>query len=200
MKPKQPLTLIFLAIVLFSLGVSFISKRTLSIPAANQAQTLKDWAHGSGGTLKVMLTYPNKLLSNQANTITLTYEPDASLEQNLDSGYIFDAEFIAAGSVISPQRRMLLPLENGRQSISWEIVPFITFENEAIVQAALENADLTGAYAISPQVTFDLAFEVRQSSGLSPQNSFYAGLVMVAVALLLLVYYVLKQNSLEAKG
>jgi|LSQX01.2.fsa_nt_gb hypothetical protein len=201
MKPKQPLTLIFLAMVLLFMGVAFMSKRALSIPVANQAQTLSDWAHGSGGTLKVMLTYPTELLSNQKNTVTLTYEPDAILEQNLASGYIFDAEFIAAGSVISPQRRMLLPLEKGRQSISWEIVPFTTFENEGVIQISLGDANLNGAYAISPQVTFNLAFEVRQSNGLSPKSSFYVGLAMVGVALLLpLIFFIMKKYSFGAKG
>lgn len=201
MKPKRPVTLLVLAIALLLMGIAFIAKRAVPAATSNQAQTLSDWAHGSSGTLKVMVSYPTELLTNQKNTITLTYEADTTLEGNLASGYVFDAEFDASNSVITPQRRMLVPLERGRHSFSWEVVPFMTSGIEGVIQLALGGSDLSGAYAISPQVSFNIPFEVRQSNGLSPSSSFIVGLVMVGLALLLLLIFVLlNKKSFGARG
>lgn len=191
MKTKRPITLLVVAFALLLLGVAFIAKRSVTVQTTNQAYTLSDWAHGSAGTLNVMVSYPAEILTNQKNTITLSYETDSVLEQNLGSGYVFDAEFEASGSVITPQKRVLVPLEKGRQSISWEIVPFATFDIDGILEMALGTSALSGTYAISPQVSAELPFEVRQSSGLDPSSSFIVGLVMIGVALLCLVFYIL---------
>ena len=201
MKTKRPITLLILAIALLLMGVAFIAKRAVPTATTSQAQILSDWAYGSTGTLKVMVSYPTELLTNQKNTITLTYEADTALEQNLASGYVFDAEFEANGSVITPQRRMLVPLESGRRSFSWEVVPFETSGIEGIIQLALGGSDLSGAYAISPQASFEIPFEVRQSNGLSPNSSLVIGLIMVGLALLLiLIFILLVKNSFRAKG
>lgn len=201
MKTKQPITLLILAIALLLMGVAFIAKRAVPAATTSQAQILSDWAHGSAGTLKVMVSYPTELLTNQKNTITLTYEADTILEQNLTSGYVFDAEFEASGSVITPQRRVLVPLESGRRSFSWEVVPFATSGIEGIIQLALGGSDLNSAYAISPQATFDIPFEVRQSNGLSPNSSLIIGFVMVGLALLLILIFILiVKNSFRVKG
>jgi len=201
MKTKRPITLLILAIALLLMGVAFIAKRAVPTATTSQAQILSDWAQGSAGTLKVMVSYPTELLTNQKNTITLTYEADTALEQNLTSGYVFDAEFEANGSVITPQRRMLVPLESGRSSFSWEVVPFATSGVEGIIQLALGGSDLSGAYAISPQATFQIPFQVRQSNGLSPNSSLVVGLVIVVLAfLLILIFILLVKNSFRGKG
>lgn len=201
MKTKRPITLLILAIALLLMGVAFIAKRAVPTATTSQAQILSDWAHGSAGTLKVMVSYPKELLTNQKNIITLTYEADTTLEQNLTNGYVFDAEFEANGSVITPQRRMLVPLESGRHSFSWEVVPFETSGIKGIIQLALGGSNLSGAYAISPQASFEIPFEVRQSNGLSPNSSLVIGLIMVGSALLLiLIFILLVKNSFRAKG
>ncbi|MEL7626377.1 MAG: hypothetical protein AAGU15_05925 [Anaerolineaceae bacterium] len=189
MKIKRPITLLILAVALLLMGVAFIAKRGVTTQTTSQALTLSDWAHGSAGTLKVMVNYPTELLTNQQNTITLTFEPDATLEQNMALGYIFDADFSANNSVITPQKRVLIPLEKGRQNVSWNIVPILQSEVEAVIQLALGGSDLNGAYAISPQASFELPFEVRQSNGLSPNVSFIVGLVMVVIAILCVLLF-----------
>lgn len=201
MKTKRPITLLIFAIALLLMGIAFAARRVVPTETASQAQTLSDWAHGSAGTLKVMVNYPTELLTNQKNTITLTYEADPTLQQNLAYGYVFDAEFNAGSSVITPQKRMLAALESGRHSFSWEVVPFATSGVGGTLQLALGDSNLSGAYAISPQVTFDIPFQVRQTNGLSPNASFVAGLVMVAVALLcLVIFFLLNKKYIGARG
>ena len=200
MKTKQLPTLIILAVALLLMGVAFMARRDSAIETTSQAQTLSDWAYGSSGTLKVMATYPTELLTNQNNMITLTFEPDETLEQNLASGYIFDAQFNANSSVITPQRRILTPLEKGRQTISWEIVPFGKFDINGVLEMALGGSGLSGTYAISPQVSLEIPFEVRQSNGLNPQNSFIIGLVMVVVALFLLLFSIFNKKPLGQRA
>jgi len=201
MKTNKPITLLIFAIALLMMGVAFIARRVGPTQTTSQAQTLSDWAHGSAGTLKVMVNYPTELLTNQKNKITLTYEADPTLQQNLAYGYVFDAEFNAGSSVITPQKRMLAALESGRHSFSWEVVPFATSGVEGTLQLALGDSNLSGAYAISPQVTFDIPFQVRQTNGLSPNASFVAGLVMVAVALLcLVIFFLLNKKYIGARG
>jgi len=201
MKTKRPITLLIFAIALLLMGIAFAARRVVPTETASQAQTLSDWAHGSAGTLKVMVSYPTELLTNQKNEIMLTYEADPTLQQNLAYGYVFDAEFNAGSSVISPQKRMLAALESGRHSFSWEVVPFATSGVGGTLQLALGDSNLSGAYAISPQVTFDIPFQVRQTNGLSPNASFVAGLVMVAVALLcLVIFFLLNKKYIGARG
>ncbi len=201
MKTNKPITLLIFAIALLMMGVAFIARRVGPTQTTSQAQTLSDWAHGSAGTLKVMVNDPTELLTNQKNKITLTYEADPTLQQNLAYGYVFDAEFNAGSSVITPQKRMLAALESGRHSFSWEVVPFATSGVEGTLQLALGDSNLSGAYAISPQVTFDIPFQVRQTNGLSPNASFVAGLVMVAVALLcLVIFFLLNKKYIGARG
>ncbi len=191
MKTKRPITLLIFAIALLLMGVAFIAKRVVPTETATQAQTLSDWAHGSTGTLKVMVSYPTELLTSQENWVTLTFEPDATLEQNLASGYTFDAEFGASNSVITPQKRILTPIEKGRQSVSWKVIPVLVDEVEGVVKLAIGGSDLSGAYAISPQSCFELAFQVRQSNGLSPKASFVVGVVMVGLAILFFLIFML---------
>lgn len=65
----------------------------------------------------------------------------------------------------------------------------------------LGGSDLSGAYAISPQVTFEIPFQVRQTNGLSPNASFIVGLSMIGAGLLcVLVFIILNKKYIGAKG
>lgn len=200
MKKNRLTFLLIIAIIFLLAGVGLLAMRAnQTLETTTQAQTLSDWAYGTAGMLKVMVSHPTELLVNQKNTVSLTFEPDTTLEQNLAHGYLFDAEFDAAGSVITPQKRIMTPLEKGRQSISWEIVPFATSEVTGIIKMALADSNQSGAYAISPQVSLDLTFQVKQTG--IPQTVLIVGLIAFGLGLfLLLANTVLKKNALRTKG
>ena len=199
MKSKRPVALLIIAILLLLAGVGLLAIRANQTRETTpQAQTLSDWAHGSSGLLKVMVSYPTELLINQNNTITLTFESDSTLEQNLSSGYIFDAEFDASGSVITPRKRILTPLERGRHKISWEIVPFAAFDMAGVIKMALGDNNLSGTYAISHQVTFEMPFQLRKS--INQHTSLVVGLVFIGLALLLLLVFFLKKKTYQPKS
>ena len=199
MKSKRPVALLIIAIILLLAGVGLLTVRSNQTrETTTQAQTLSDWAHGSSGLLKVMVSYPTELLINQSNTVTLTFESDSTLEQNLNSGYVFDVEFDASGSVITPRKRILTPLERGRHKISWEIVPFATFDMAGVIKMALGDNNLSGTYAISPQVTFEIPFQLRKS--INQHTSLVVGLVLIGLALLLLLVFFLKKKTYQPKS
>lgn len=199
MKSKRPVALLIIAIIFLLAGVGLLAVRlNQTRETTTQAQTLSDWAHGSFGLLKVMVSYPTELLINQSNMVTLTFEPDNTLEQNLNSGYVFDAEFDASGSVITPRKRILTPLERGRHKISWEIVPFATFDMGGVIKMALGDNNLSGTYAISPQVTFEIPFQLRKS--INQHTSLVVGLVLIGLALLLLLVFFLKKKTYQPKS
>jgi hypothetical protein len=200
MKKNRLTTLLIIAIILLLAGVGLLAMRAnQTLETTTQTQTLSDWAYGTAGMLKVMVSHPTELFVNQKNTVSLTFEPDTTLEQYLANGYVFDAEFDAAGSVITPRKRIMTPLEKGRQSISWEIVPFTTFEVTGIIKMSLADSNQSGAYAISPQVSLDLAFQVKQTG--IPQTVLIVGLITIGLGLfLLLAYIVLKKNTHRTKG
>lgn len=199
MKSKRPVAFLIIAIILLLSGVGLLAVRANQTrETTTQAQTLSDWAHGSSGLLKVMVSYPIDLLVNQSNTVTLTFEPDSTLEQNLNSGYVFDAEFDASGSVITPRKRILTPLERGRHKISWEIVPFAAFDMAGVIKMALGDNNLSGTYAISPQVTFEMPFQLRKS--INQHTSLVVGLVFIGLALLLLLVFFLKKKTYQPKS
>ena len=199
MKSKRPVALLIIAIILLLAGVGLLAVRSNQTrETTTQAQTLSDWAHGSSGLLKVMVSYPTELLFNQSNTVTLTFEPDSTLEQNLNSGYVFDVEFDASSSVITPRKRILTPLERGRHKISWEIVPFATFDMAGVIKMALGDNNLSGTYAISPQVTFEMPFQLRKS--INQHTLLVVGLVLIGLALLLLLVFFLKKKTYQPKS
>lgn len=201
MKSKTPVTLLVIAIPLLLLGIFFISKRVLPTATTSQAQTLSDWQHGSAGTLKVMVSYPTQLFTNRKSLITVTYQADPTLEANLSNGYVFDAEFEADGSVITPQKRRLTAVEPGRHSFSWELVPFAAVDIDGVIQLALGGSKLNGTYAISPQKSFALPFTVRQSNGLNSNSTFAVGLVMIGLSILLFFIHILQnRNTSGAKA
>jgi len=200
MKTKTSTILIILAIALAVASVFFLVRKALPSRSLSQAQTMKDWVHASGGTLKVMVSYPEELHSGEKNLITVTYEADPALEAYLEKGYTFDAEFSAPKSVITPQKRMMIPIEKGRQIFIWELEPFAPVGLEATIQMAMGDSNLNGAYAITPQITFNLDFKVAEQKLLSPDNSLKIGLALLASAGLLFGFsFLFKQKEVKTR-
>ena len=198
---KPNLTLLITAIVLFVIGIVFI------IPIANRGEVIKqnivldDWAYGSAGKLNLNLSYPERMRQNQKNQISLTFNPDELLQSNLANGYNLDTELAADEAVLSPQKRQIVPLESTENKIVWELIPLTKSALNAKLSLALSTNERDGTYAISPQTTLELPFEVISSNGLLPMTSFYLGLAMVLIAIVLLVVFILRnKDRFRAKG
>lgn len=200
-KQKPNLILLIIAIALFIIGIVFI------IPMANRGEVitqnivLDDWAYGSAGTLNLSLSYPDRLRQNQKNQISLTFNPDQLLQSNLANGYNLDTELAAEGAVLSPQKRQIVPLESADNKIVWELIPLTKSALTANLSLALSSNALDGTYAISPQTTLELPFEVISSNGLPPMTSFSLGLAMVLIAIGLVVIFIRRNKyHFGAKG
>ena len=198
---KPNLTLLITAIALFIIGIIYI------IPIANRGEVitqnivLDDWAYGSAGKLNLSLSYPDRLRQNQKNQISLTFNPDELLQSNLTSGYNLDTELIADEAVLSPQKRQIVPLESTENKIVWELIPLTKSALNANLSLALSSNERDGTFAISPQTTLELPFEVISSNGLAPMTSFYLGLAMVLIAISLIVFFILRyKKRFGAKG
>ena len=198
---KPNLTLLITAIVLFVIGIVFI------IPIANRGEVIKqnivldDWAYGSAGKLNLNLSYPERMRQNQKNQISLTFNPDELLQSNLANGYNLDTELAADEAVLSPQKRQIVPLESTENKIVWELIPLTKSALNAKLSLAISTNERDGTYAISPQTTLELPFEVISSNGLPPMTSFYLGLAMVLIAIVLLVVFILRnKDRFRAKG
>ena len=200
-KQKPNLTLLISAIALFFIGIAFM------IPIANRGEVitqnivLDDWAYGSAGKLNLSLSYPDRLRQNQKNQISLTYNPDEMLQSNLANGYNLDTELVADGAVLSPQKRQIVPLESADNKIVWELSPLSKSELTAKLSLALSSNERDGTYAISPQTSLELPFNVISSNGLPPMTSFFLGLAMVLIAISLVVVFILRyKNHFGTKG
>lgn len=92
MKLKKHILFLILGLALVAVSAVLFTRR--AIPVASQSQTvvLADWIYGSGGSLDVMVTYPEKLETGRKNLITVTYQADKALESVLDDGVVLDLE------------------------------------------------------------------------------------------------------------
>lgn len=200
-KQKPNLTLLITAIVLFVIGIVYIIPITNRGEVISQNIILDDWAYGSAGKLNLSLSYPERLRQNQKNQISLTFSPDEALQSNLVNGYNLDTELVADDAVLSPQKRQIVPLESTENKIFWELIPLTKSALNASLSLALSSNALDGTYAISPQTTLELPFEVISSNGLPPMTSFYLGLAMVLIAIVLIVVFILRnKDRIGAKG
>lgn len=200
-KQKPNSTLLISAIALFFIGIAFM------IPIANKGEVitqnivLDDWAYGSAGKLNLSISYPDRLRQNQKNQISLTFYPDEMLQSNLANGYNLDTELVADGAVLSPQKRQIVLLESTENRIVWELIPLAKSALTAKLSLALSSNERDGTYAISPQTSLELPFNVISSNGLPPMTSFFLGLAMVLIAIGLVVVFILRnKNRFGAKG
>lgn len=188
MKQKRQTTLLLILAVLFAIASGFLIWRKIQpVKTIQQDQALADWAHGSGGILKVTVSYPAEMRQGEKNLITVTYKADATLEAYLEMGYTFDAQLSAEQSVIMPQQRLLKPIQREKNSFVWEIEPFMSQQLDASIQMAMGDSNLTGTYAISPQITFDLTVPIQENKGLSPDTSLKVGLVLLGLSGFMLI-------------
>ncbi len=58
---------------------------------------------------------------------------------------------------------------------------------DASIQMAMGDSNLTGTYAISPQITFDLTVPIQENKGLSPDTSLKIGLVLLGLSGFMLI-------------
>ena len=200
-KQKPNLTLLITALALFIIGIVYI------LPIANRGEVitqnivLDDWAYGSAGKLNLSISYPERLRQNKKNQINLTSKPDEMLQSNLANGYNLDTELAADDAILSPQKRQIVPLESTEIKIVWELIPLTKSALNASLSLALSSNALDGTYAISPQTTLELPFEVISSNGLPPMTSFFLGLAMVLIAIGLVVFFILRnKDRFGAKG
>lgn len=199
MKQKRQSTLLLILAILCTIAsVFFIWQKFQPGKTVQQAQTISDWVHGSGGNLKVMISYPAEMRQGEKNLITVTYKADATLEAYLEMGYTFDAQLSAEQSVIMPQQRLLKPIQRGKNSFVWEIEPFMSQQLDASIQMAMGDSNLTGTYAISPQITFDLTVPIQENKGLSPDTSLKIGLVLLGLSGFMLIACFFSQNHYYA--
>jgi len=200
-KQKPNFTVLITAIALFIIGIVYIIPIANRGEVINQNIVLDDWAYGSAGKLNLSLSYPDRLRQNQKNQISLTFYPDQVLQSNLANAYNLDTELVADDAVLSPQKRQIVPLESSENKIVWELIPVSKSALNANLSLALSSNERDGTYAISPQTTLELPFEVISSNGLPPMTSFYVGLGMVLIAIVLIVVFVLRnKDRFRAKG
>lgn len=200
-KQKPNLTLLITALALFIIGIVYILPITNRGEVITQNIVLDDWAYGSAGKLNLSLSYPNQLRQNQKNQISLTLNPDQELQSNLANGYNLDTELVADEAILSPQKRQIVPLESIENKVVWELIPVSKSALNANLSLALSSNERDGTYAISPQTTLELPFEVISSNGLPPMTSFYLGLGMVLIAIVSVVIFIVRNKDIfRAKG
>lgn len=190
---KNSKQIIFLIVGLLLLAVSGFLFTRLAIPVTSQSQAvaLADWLYGSGGSLNVMVTYPEKLESGRKNLITVAYQADKALESVLDDGVVFDLQLDMLKTVVQPQKRMLIPVESGRQTFVWEVEPFLSGFIDAELSMALGDNTISGNYAITAQQKIDFSMGIVESTAATRSEfttwgfiSLGAGLLSLAAAYL----------------
>ena len=202
MKLKKQLIFLVLGVILLALS-GFLFTHSVN-PAGSESQTvvIPDWIYASGGNLDVTVTYPKTIETGQKNLITVSYQADSALESVLANGVVFDAQLDMLKSVIQPQKRLLIPVEKGRQTFTWEVEPFTAGVADAIVSMALVDNSVSGNYAITSQQKLQLNMEIGESSAQTKSNLTTIGFVSLGAGLvsLLAAYLINKHAKAPAKA
>jgi hypothetical protein len=196
MKLKKHILFLILGLALIAVSAVLFTRR--AIPVASQSQTvvLADWIYGSGGSLDVMVTYPEKLETGRKNLITVTYQADKALESVLDDGVVLDLELSIVKTVIQPQKRVLIPVESGRKTFIWEVEPFNAGFAKAKVALAMGDNSLSGNYAITAQQEITFSMEITESTSATKGSLIVWGFVCLAGGLLsLLTAHLFNKNQ-----
>ena len=167
MKVKKQTIFLILGLLLLAVSGVLFTRRAIPVSSQSQAVALADWIYGSGGNLNVMVTYPEKLETGRKNLITVTYQADKALESVLNDGVVFDLQLDMIKTVVQPQKRMLIPVESGRKTFTWEVEPFTAGYSEADILMALGDKTLSGNYAITTQQQISFNMEITESTAAS---------------------------------
>lgn len=200
MKIKKQTIFLIAGLLLLAVSSFLFTRRAIPVSSQSQAVALSDWIFRSGGNLNVMVTYPEKLETGRKNLITVTYEADDPLEKVLDNGVVFDLQLDMIKSVIQPQKRMLIPVESGRQTFVWEVEPFNAAFSEASISMALGDNTLSGNYAITTQQRIDFSMEIAESTAATQSGFTTWGFICLGGGLLsLLAAYLLDKKKQPVK-
>ncbi len=200
MKIKKQTIFLIVGLLLLAVSGFLFTRRAIPVASQSQAVALADWIYGSGGSLNVTVTYPEKLETGRKNLITVAYQADEALESVLDDGVVFDLQLDMIKTVIQPQKRMLIPVESGRKTFIWEVEPFTAGISKASISMALGDNTLSGNYAITNQQSIDFSMEITESTAATRSDLTTWGFVCLAAGLLsLLAAYLLNKKKQPAK-
>ena len=200
MKVKKQTILMITGLLLLAVSGFLFTPRAIPVTSQSQAVALADWVYGSGGSLNVMVTYPEKLETGRKNLITVAYQADKALESVLDDGVVFDLQLDMLMTVVQPQKRMLIPVESGRQTFVWEVEPFTAGFSEASISLALGDTSLSGNYAITAQQKIEFSVEIVESTAATRGELTTYGFICLGAGLLsLLAAYLLNKNKQPVK-
>jgi len=196
MKIKKQTFFLILGLLLLAVSGVLFTRRAIPVSSQSQAVALADWIYGSGGNLNVMVTYPEKLETGRKNLITVTYQADKALESVLNDGVVFDLQLDMIKTVVQPQKRMLIPVESGRKTFTWEVEPFTAGYSEADILMALGDKTLSGNYAITTQQQISFNMEITESTAASQGELTIWGFVCLGAGLLsLLAAFLLNKKA-----
>ncbi len=200
MKIKKQIIFLIAGLLLLVVSGFLFTRRAIPVTSQSQAVALGDWLYGSGGSLNVMVTYPEKLESGRKNLITVAYQADKALESVLDDGVVFDLQLDMVKTVVSPQKRMLIPVESGRQTFVWEVEPFLSGFIGAELLMALGDNTISGNYAITAQQKIDFSMEIVESTAATRGELTTWGFVCLGAGLLsLLAAYLFNKQKQPVK-
>lgn len=199
MKSKRQLIFLIVGLVLLAAGGFFLMRRAAPSASQSQAVSLSDWIYASGGNLNVMVTYPEEIQTGRKNLITVTYEADDSLESVLSNGVVFDLQLDMIKTVIQPQKRMLIPLESGRKTFSWEVEPFTAGVANASISLALGDSSVSGNYAITAQQVINFSMNISDSGSPAAMNLTIPGFICLGVGVASLLAAFLSKKKQPVK-
>lgn len=200
MKIKRQTIFLIVGLLLLLVSGFLFTRRAIPVASQSQAVALTDWLYGTGGNLNVMVTYPEKLETGRKNLITVAYQADKALERVLDDGVVFDLQLDMIKTVIQPQKRMLIPVESGRQTFVWEVEPFLSGFIDAELSMALGDNTISGNYAITAQQKIDFSMEIVESTAATRGELTTWGFVCLGAGLLsLLAAYLFNKQKQPVK-
>ena len=200
MKIKRQTIFLIVGLVFLAISGFLFTRRAIPVASQSQAVALADWIYGSGGNLNVMVTYPEKLETGRKNLITVAYQADKALEGVLNDGVVFDLQLDMIKTVVQPQKRMLIPVESGRQTFVWEMEPFLSGFIDAELLMALGDNTISGNYAITAQQKIDFRMEIVESTAATRGELTTWGFISLGAGLLsLLAAFLLNKNTQPVK-
>ena len=199
MKSKRQLIFLIVGLILLASGGFFLIRRAAPAASQSQAVALSDWIYGSGGNLNVMVNYPEEIQTGRKNLITVTYEADEALKSVLTNGVVFDLQLDMIKTVIQPQKRMLIPVESGRKTFSWEVEPFTAGVANASISLALGDSSVSGNYAITAQQVINFSMNISDSGSAAAVNPTVPGFICLGVGVASLLAAFLSKKKQPVK-